>query len=286
MSDGSTSLADNPAGKATILGSPVRRGRTRSLEPKRGPNWQSLLLDSPPTSVMLEEASRLVAERNWKRAVRVLSVAATTTVNENDRRNVLQKLAVTAADGGQHRVSCEAVYELQQMEHRDADMWVTFANVALARGNYHHADAAAREALELDGSHRGAWMALASGYAGLGWFTEADSCLDHLDRAEITDRERWRVGRAVNRWALAKSYWITATALAVVVVGVLAVAIASTIPFLTREWRLRGVRADSATAWFESAASDAWRHERKLRYGHAVTVLASVTCFIAAVLWL
>lgn len=288
MSDSSTSLADSPAGKASILRPGLRRGRvrTRTLEAKTGPRWQSLLLDSPPTSVMLAEANRLITLRRWKRAVNVLSVAATTTVNDDDRRRVLRRLAVASADGGDHRTSCEAVYELQQMEPHDADTWVAFANVALARGNYTHADSAARAALDLDDAHHGAWMALASSYAGLGWFEEADSCLDHVDRATITDRERWWIGRAVNRWALAKSYWITVTAVAAIIVGVLAAAIASTVPFLTREWRLRNLRTDSSTEWFESVAAEAWKFERRLRLTHAAIVLTSVAGFVAAVLWL
>ncbi|MGH1493214.1 MAG: hypothetical protein ACRBK7_28090 [Acidimicrobiales bacterium] len=282
MSDASTSLADNPAGKATILRPPLRRGR--GLEPGTGARWQSLLLDSPPTSVLLDEADRLIGARRWRQAIRVLSVAATTTVSSQDRWHILQRLAVTAADGGDHRVSAEAVYELQQMEPRDADTWVTFANVALARSNYGHADTAARAALAEDPSHHGAWIALAASYAGLGWFDEADDCLDHLDRAAISDRERWRIGRAVNRWALSKSRWFTVTAVAAVVVGVLAVAIASTVPFLTREWRLRDMRGAESTKWFEKLASDAWQFERKLRYGHALTVVTSVAGFVAVVL--
>ncbi len=284
VSDGSTSLADSPAGKATIRRPAIRRGR--SLEAKSGARWQSLLLDSPPTSVLLDEAGRLIRDRQWKRAVKILSVAATTTVNEDDRRTVLRRLAVASADGGDHRVSCEAVYELQQIEPRDADTWVAFANVALARGNYSHADSAARAAIDLDESHHGAWVALATGYAGLGWFEEAESCLDRLDRAAISDHERWRIGRAVNRWALAKSPWLTVTAVATIVVGVLAVAIATTVPFLTREFRLREIRADASTRWFESVAAEAWKFERRLRYSHAATVVASVDCFVAVLLWL
>jgi tetratricopeptide (TPR) repeat protein len=178
------------------------------------------------------------------------------------------------------------VYQLQQLEPRDADTWVAFANVALARGNYEHADAAARSALEIDGSHHGAWVALAAGYAGLGWFDEAEACLDQLDRRAVTDRERWRIGRAVNRWAMSKSRWPTIGAVALVVVGVLAVAIAASVPFVAREFRLRSLRSDRVTGWFETAATDAWRFERRLRFGHGAIVVTSVMAFLAAVFWL
>ncbi len=279
MSDASTSLADHPAGKAKTL----RPTRRRGLDQKPGQGrWQSMLWDSTPPSVLLEEAGRLIERRSWRKAVKILAVAATTSVGD-DRRRALQQLAVASADGGQHQVSCEAVFELQELQPRDADTWVSFANVALARGNYSHADAAARSALAEDPNHRGAWLALSAGYAGLGWFDQAGDCLTKVDDRPLTHLEQWRIGRAVNRWSLARSRWLLVGAVSALLVGVLAFAIATSIPFLTREWRLRGLRSSETADRFESFAGEAWRFEKKLRFAHAATVVASVAGFVAAV---
>ncbi|MGI9594869.1 MAG: tetratricopeptide repeat protein [Acidimicrobiales bacterium] len=295
MSDASTSLADHPAGKPKTIRHHGRRGGAASTGRKRRRwgadgrsgrgRWQTLLWDSTPTSVLIDEATGLIERRNWRRAIRVLAVAAATTEGD-DRRDVLQRLAVASADGGQHRVSCEAVFELQEMEPRNADTWVAFANVALARGNYTHADAAARSALAQDPDHHGAWVAMTAGYAGLGWFDQARACLDRLDRRTLDDMDRWRIGRAVNRWSLAKTRWMIVAAASVLMVGILAVAVATSVPFVTREWRLREMRSSEPTREFESLAAGAWRFERRLRLGHAATVVASVAGFVAAVLLL
>ncbi len=232
--------------------------------------------------MLLAEASRLVDRRRWRQAVRVLSVAATTSADVDDRRHVLERLAVTSADGGHHGISCDAVFELQEIEPRRADTWVAFANVALARGNYEHADRAARSALADDDGNHGAWAALAASYAGLGWFDRAEACLDRLDRESLTDLERWRIGRAVNRWALTNTRWYVFGALAALVVGLLAVAVAVSVPFAARELRLRRLRADNPRRFLESLAATAWRYERRLRLSHAAAVCCSVAGFAAA----
>lgn len=248
--------------------------------------WQSRLWDSTPASVLVDEADRLIDGRDFGRASRVLAVAAATApeADVEQRRTILQRLAVTAADGGRHRISGEAMFELQAMQPRDADTWVAFANVALARGNHTHADAAARAALVKAPDHHGAWVALAAGYAGLGWFDRARDCLDRLDDSAITDLERWRLGRAVNRWAMAESRWAVIGAASALLVGLLAVAIGSTVPLVTRDLRLRRLRSSRRDRRFEALASDAWRFERRLRIGHAAAVLTSVTAFVAVML--
>ncbi len=273
---------DPVQGTATLAPDSGRRlRRTRS---KR--RWQSDLWNSTPPSVLVDEATRLTAKRDRRRAVRLLAVAATTTEDPTHRQGVLSQLAVTSADGGRHKISADAVFELQQVTPRTADLWVTFAEVALSRGNYGHADTAARSALDLDPNHRGAWAALAASYAGLGWFDAAHSCLDHTDRTALTDLQRWRIGRAVNRWSLTKTRWIAATVVSAIIAGVLAVAIAVSIPFVTREFRLRALRAAENSQPFEEMASEAWRFEHRLRIGHAILVSLSVLTFIAAAVFI
>lgn len=277
-----TGASESAPGTATLAPEPGRRLR-RARSKRR---WQSDLWNSTPPSVLVEEANRLTASHDRRRAVRLLAVAATTTEDPTRRHAVLSQLAVTSADGGRHNVSADAVFELQQVTPRTADLWVTFAEVALSRGNYGHADSAARSALELDPDHRGAWAALAASYAGLGWFEAAHSCLDRVDRVALTDLQRWRIGRAVNRWSLTKTRWIAATVITAIIAGVLAVAIAVSIPFVTREFRLRSLRADEQSRPFEDMASEAWRFEHRLRIGHAALVSASVLTFVAAAVFI
>ncbi len=279
VSDTTTTLSEHPAGTTKLR---VPRRRSRPARPKR---WQARLWDSTPTSVLTDEAGRLADEGHFRKASRLLAVAATTIDDGPQRRDVLRRLAVASAEGGQHRISCDAVFELQTEQPHDADTWVTFANVALARGNYSHADRAARSALELDENHQGAWIALATGYCGLGWFEAAEQCLDHVDREQLSDRDRNRIGRAVNRWSLSGTRWILISAVAALLVGVLAIAVAASVPFVTRDWRLQRLRATSpasSTKFFESLATDAWKLERKLRAAHASAVVVSIIAFVAA----
>lgn len=278
MSETTTSLAEHPAGTVRLR---TGRRRVRSARTKR---WQNGLWDSTPPSVLLDEAERLVDAGSWRRAIRLLAVAAATADDGPQRHTVLRRLAVASAEGGQHRISCEAVFELQANEERDADTWVTFANVALARGNYSHADRAARAALELDPHHSGAWTALAAGYAGLGWFEAAGECLDNVNRESMSDQDRRRLGRAVNRWSLTSTRWLPVGIVAALLVGLLAIALAVSMPFLAREWRLQRLRAmpeASPSRLLADLATDAWRFERRLRIAHGAAVVSSVVAFLA-----
>ena len=235
-----------------------------------------------PTSRLLDEAERLAGQHRWKDATLVLSAAAATIEDVEARRPVLERLAVTAADGGRHDVSREAVYELQQTGHRGSSTWVAFANVALARGNHRHADRAARSALDLAPDDHEAWAALAAGYAGLGWFDEAEACLDHLDRSALTDRERWRIGREINRWALAGAGWLVVGLLAIVLVGWLAPAVAALTPLAVREWRVRRLQRSPTGGALGAMAVDAWRSARRLRLCLGLAVWGSVGAYLAA----
>ena len=166
-----------------------------------------------------------------------------------------------------------------------ADSFLDRSGYALARSRYVKADAAARSALELDPHHRGAWSALATSYAGLGWFEAASDCLNSLDRDGLSESERLRLGRAVNRWAMTSTRWLPLGIISAFLVGALSVAVAASIPFLARELRLKRLRSCSVGSPEQAMAemaTDAWLTEHRLRLAHSLIVTASVGAFIAA----
>lgn len=227
----------------------------RSRRPDR--SWRRLLWHRPPIPVLMAEAERLVGDRRWRAATRVLSVAADTTEGEA-KRPILERLAVTAADGGRHSLSREAVYELSRLGPHTTGTWVAFANVALARGNHLHADRAARSALGRAPADHGAWASLTAGYAGLGWFDEAATCLDRIDREALTDLDRWRIGRAVNQWSLAGAGWCALAATAMPLIGAIALAVAGAGPLVLRRWRLGRLRRVPVGVEPATMADEAW----------------------------
>jgi hypothetical protein len=225
--------------------------------------------------VLVAEADRLADGRRWRAATRVLTVAADAVEGEA-RRPVLERLAVTAADGGRHGLSREAVYELSRLGPHTSATWVAFANVALARGNHLHADRAARAALIGSPDDHGAWVALAAGYAGLGWFDRTRECLDHLDRGALTERDRWRIGRAVNRWALAGTGWLLLAAVAAPLLGLAVVAAGAVGPLVIRRWRVGRLRLVPDGEELATMAAAAWRASMGLRAAYGLAVAASL----------
>lgn len=219
----------------------------------------------------MAEADRLADGHRWRAATRVLTAAADGAEGE-ERRPVLERLAVTAADGGRHGTSREAVYELSRLGPHTPATWVAFANVALARGNHLHADRAARAALQDDPADHGAWTALSAGYAGLGWFDEAGACLDRLDRASLSERDRWRIGRAVNRWALGGTAWLILVVAAIPLLGVGVAALAVAGPPLVRRWRLDRLAAVGVGPELVEMARSAWRRAIGLRIAYGVVI--------------
>jgi hypothetical protein len=183
-----------------------------------------------------------------------------------------------------------------------ADSWVEVANEALGRADFSRADTAARVALADEPGHRGAWVALAAGYAGLGWFDESRKCLRLAGEQPLDAGERRTLGRAVNRWALGATHWPFATAALAPILGALAVAIGSSLPFAARSRRLAVLRRfeaadgsiDGTRGWampegatgpeptFWIMAEQAWPVEWRLRVVHAVVVLASVGLWATA----
>lgn len=250
---------------------------------RRTPSWRTLLWRTPPTEVLLAEADRLAAEGRWRPATRLL-VAAADRVDGDDGRPVLERLAVAAADAGRHGLSREAVYRLDRLGPHTPSTSVAFANVALARGNHLHADRAARSALAAEPTNREAWLALAAGYGGLGWFDESATCLGPVGADDLADREQFRIGRAVNRWSLAGTGWFVLALLAVPLVGWSAGIVAAIGPLAVRRWRLRHLRRVASGAVLAPMAAAAWRATRSQRSVHGALVASMAVLTVWAAL--
>lgn len=215
-------------------------------------------------------------DRQWKQATRVLLAAEATTASDDDRRHTLELLAVAAADGKQHQVSSDAVYALKDTTPRPVSTWIAYAQVALARRNFLHADAAARSAVLMDATSGGGWTALATSYAGLGWFDEATSCLDRINRDDLTAVEEWRLGRAVNQWATTATPMWAIGAASVLLVGTLSVAIVLLLPLVVRSLRLRRLAGIHDGSWFEDRANKVWQSRRGARFAHGAAIVAAL----------
>lgn len=231
-------------------------------------------------------AEELMVAQQWASAVRVLQTAV--AVNEGEaRRRALETLAVAAAEGGRRRLTDRTLAELERAApDRDAGagsdpgLLLARANVALARGDYTEADAWARavwpDADGPDPRRHDAWAVLTACYAGLGWFEEAATCLDRLDRDRLSALERRRIGRAINRWALSRTPALPIGAGAAVMFGTLAVAVVLMVPTWTRHFRLRWMRSDRPGMWFADEAERAWLASRRERYLHSVAVASAL----------
>ncbi len=261
-------------------------GKTRSAQgrgtgKKKAPGW----FTSAPQSILLSEAEKLRDERDWRTARRVLDAANATAIDKNDRRRVLELTATTAAEASKHRISSNAVYELSQIEPRSASTWVVIGDVALARGNYQHADTAAREALKLDPASSDAHLLLSASFAGLGWFNDASSCLDSVDRTAITARHRHQLGQAVNRWATTKTMAFPLAVLAALATGVLAISVGLGVPIITRHLRLRQLsKTDTTDNIFVETARSSWAEKKVEKAFTGVAMILPVLFYLGLLL--
>jgi tetratricopeptide (TPR) repeat protein len=155
--------------------------------------------------------------------------------------------------------------------------WRTVSDVALARFQFDPAQKAARTSVQLAPGNQRNWFSLAAAYAGNGWFDEATRCLDEAKklnrRSFATSREQsfgqWQVGRAVNHWAMTRTYVLLAGVVGFLYFGLLGVAVAMSAPMLLREIRVRQLPDN-----LRQLADTAWQAEHKLRILNAVAVLS------------
>ena len=221
---------------------------------------------------LIAEAEAAVRDHRWRDALRVLDA-----VNAIDASSVRTDglLAVAATHLSKTRLAAEAVGRIRAAAptletHR------SLAAVALARHEYLTADAEVRAALELADEDEAAhdWVNLAASYAGLGWFGEAADCLDRAEQLGIEEPDTWIIGRSTNHWSMSKTWALAVSIGLFFFVGLLAVAIGITVPFMVREFRLTQL-GDR----FSTLATDAWSKERWLRLAHAAAVLTTVVAW-------
>lgn len=227
---------------------------------------------------IVDEALALLDQRKWKQALTV--AASAKRLRPNDI--VVDVIMATAAaycrtDDGDHVARLRDRSEFGDMpDEQSARAWLGLASVALANGHYSAADEAARRSIELDGDNPDAWWHLAASYAGLGWFDEADQCIEAADRlGDARLLSEWQVGRAANDWSMDRAPTAIITIIAVLFLGLLGIAVGITTPFLTRE-----VRVSRLDDRMKTLAALAWRDRTIFRLANAVAVLVVVIAWI------
>lgn len=232
-----------------------------------------------PGAGLVAEAELAIDERRWRDALRVLgavdSIGATSVHTDG-------LLAIAATHLTKNRLAGEAVGRIRA-HPQTATSHRHLAQVAIARHQYLLADNETRAAIALvEADPEGEassedWTNLASCYAGLGWFEDASECLDRAEQLGATESSAWLVGRSTNHWAMSRT-WASAVGIFLfLIVGLLALAVAITVPFMVREFRV--TQLDDR---FAVLANDAWSNERWLRLAHAAAVLITVVTWSIA----
>ncbi len=232
-----------------------------------------------PGAGLIAEAELAIDERRWSDALRVLgaidSIGASSVHTDG-------LLAIAATHRKKKRLANEAVSRIRA-HPQTAGSHRHLAQVAIARHQYLLADTETRAAIAIvDADPDGEaapedWANLAACYAGLGWFDEAGDCLDQAEQLGVTESATWLVGRSTNHWGMSKTWASAVGVFMFLIVGLLALAVAITVPFMVREFRMTQIDER-----FAALATDAWSHERWLRLAHATGVLVTVVLWSVA----
>lgn len=228
---------------------------------------------------LIAEAEAAVHERRWRDALRVLSAIDSIGASSVHTDGLL---AIAATHVNKNRVASEAVGRIRA-HPQTAASHRHLAQVAIAKHQYLLADNESRAAIEKVDADPDAelaaedWASLAACYAGLGWFGEASDCLDRAEELGADESAIWLVGRSTNHWGMSKTWSSVVGVFLFLIVGLLAIAVAITIPFMMREFRM--TQLDER---FAAIANDAWSHERWLRLAHAGGVLLTVILWSVA----
>lgn len=232
-----------------------------------------------PGSGLIAEAEIAVDERRWRDAIRLLDAIQAIGASSVHTDGLL---AISATHLNRAKVAREAVGRIKAGP-QTADSHRALAAVAIARHEFLSADNELRRAIEMASSDDQSptaddWAHLASIYGGLGWFDEAGECLDRMEALGTTENHRWIVGRSINHWGMSRTWALGIAAVLFFPLGLLAIAVGLTVPFMVREFRLTQIDERMA-----ALASDAWADERWLRAAHAGGVLGAVVLWSLAV---
>ena len=233
--------------------------------------------EAPPLAGagLIAEAELAVDERRWRDALRVLgaidSIGAASVHTDG-------LLAIAATHLSKNRMATAAVSRIRS-QPQTAASHRHLAQVAIAKHQYLLGDSEARAAMakadpEADPQD---WANLAACYAGLGWFDQAGDCLDKAETLGADESATWLIGRSTNHWGMSKTFATVAGIFLFLIVGLLALAVAITVPFMMREFRM--TQLDDR---FAVLANDAWNNERWLRLAHAGAVLMTVILWAVA----
>ncbi len=228
---------------------------------------------------LLGHAVQLIEERQWKPALDVLASARRL---RPDDPSIDELTVIAAAHARRRRTLKTALARLDERDELGASAYHAQAVAALVDHRYAKADGLARKSIEADPTSAAGWADLATSFAGLGWFDQATDCLEvAAAKGGIADTQHWRLGRAVNHWALAGSGALIVTAAATVLVGLLALAVGLSATILVRE-----IRVHQLPEPFKSAAEAQWRSEHIIKISFGLGVLFSVAAFVAAQIYL
>lgn len=233
---------------------------------------------------LVAEARDLIDARRFAEATRVLDSAGRLRPDDPE---VLALSAVAHAHRGRHRKLVRTgLARLSADFGERSGTWLAVGEVAMARFQFDPAQVAIRTAVQLDPRNVEGWRALAAAYAGHGWFDEAQRCLDEalvLDPVgagssgdDPVGFGHWQIGRAVNYWALTRTYVAALAVLGLVVFGLLGLALALSSPMLIREIRVR-----RAPEPFRTLADLVWRDQHRLRLVNAVAVSGVLLLWLA-----
>lgn len=229
---------------------------------------------------VLDETRRLVAARRFVDAARVLDSLHRLRPDDPE---VIALEAVTHAHIGRHRNRVKTLLHRLSADFPDRSItWRTVSLVSMARFQFGPAQKAARTAVHLGPNSVANWHTLAAAYAGNGWFDEAAVCLEEATKldpigSDADGRDEpigfgpWQIGRAVNYWALTRSYLAALAIVGTMLFGLLGLAVALSSPMLIREVRIR-----AAPEPFRTLADLVWRSEHRLR----LLVTASVSAVL------
>lgn len=191
-----------------------------------------------PAQTLIDTGRRCLEARDWKKAIIALESARRLQPDDHTIDNLLLEAAANA----NRRALVKQVRErLGVRLTRTPDGLIAEAASRLAERNFVAADKAARAAIKLDPGNARGWTLLAASYAGLGWFTQAEECLDGATRHGVASPlDLWYFGRATNVWGMDRSKALIATLITSVLVGIfIAFSVAIATPFFTREIRVR-----------------------------------------------